>query len=219
MKLGKIFLLFVLVIMLSSFISADDLSECKTECGVEYSIQLINCNDDPDPQTCVIDCQIDLVNCYDLCEVTYGENTTLPEDPQGEPSGDPQGEPSGDPQGEPKDLGDGFSISGDLFDKNIYMTPFIFGVLKDNVGNNLELDKDYTFNDPKFKDSSENKNYTLSQKTYNNDLFIFYIKNSSQNIYNNSYLGNYNNSYNFNMVFNSVDYGNKDFAFWFELKK
>lgn len=204
MKLGKIFLLFVLVIMLSSFISADDLSECKTECDVEYSIQLINCNDDPDPQTCVIDCQIDLVNCYDLCEeVTYGENTTLPEDPQGEP----------------KDLGDGFSISGDLFDKNIYMTPFIFGVLKDNVGNNLELDKDYTFNDPKFKDSSENKNYTLSQKTYNNDLFIFYIKNSSQNIYNNSYLGNYNNSYNFNMVFNSVDYGNKDFAFWFELKK
>lgn len=169
MKLGKIFLLFVLVIMLSSFISADDLSECKTECDVE----------------------------------TYGENTTLPEDPQGEP----------------KDLGDGFSISGDLFDKNIYMTPFIFGVLKDNVGNNLELDKDYTFNDPKFKDSSENKNYTLSQKTYNNDLFIFYIKNSSQNIYNNSYLGNYNNSYNFNMVFNSVDYGNKDFAFWFELKK
>lgn len=203
MKLGKIFLLFVLVIMLSSFISADDLSECKTECDVEYFIQLINCNDDPDPQTCVIDCQIDLVNCYDLCEVTYGENTTLPEDPQGEP----------------KDLGDGFSISGDLFDKNIYMTPFIFGVLKDNVGNNLELDKDYTFNDPKFKDSSENKNYTLSQKTYNNDLFIFYIKNSSQNIYNNSYLGNYNNSYNFNMVFNSVDYGNKDFAFWFELKK
>jgi hypothetical protein len=208
MKLGNFLLLFMLVIAFSSFISADCLSDCKSKCYSDYGICLSDCRNELDQQTCITDCKLEEDNCFLDCEISCEDNPN------------PQGNPPENSQGEPKDQGLGFSITNNnLFNRDIYIRPFIFGVLKDNTSNILMLETDYNLTSPKFYDVLKNENYALSQKFTQNNLFIFYLNNSSPDIVNNFYLANYYNLYNFNMKFESINYGTRDLSFYFELNK